>query len=151
MSIIDPRLLELSAQHIKAIQSAAANSYPDECCGLLIGAGEDDVVVANVSPSANLSENRGTRFVIDPQLQFDLLRQLRGTRNRVIGHYHSHPNGVSVPSRRDIAMASDPAEIWVIIALERGMPSVPRAFVIEPEEDKVREIPTMVPPKNRSE
>lgn len=123
-----PLALHLSAPLAEALRRVAAQAYPQECCGLLAGAGEMHITVSDVVPTANIAENPRETFAIDPQAQFDLLRATRGSEKRVIGHYHSHPDGSAVPSPRDLDKAYDPEAIWVVVAVEGGMASAPRAF-----------------------
>lgn len=105
-------------QAVRAAIFDHARREPDiECCGLLIGTGEGVVVAARVHPTRNASCRPQRRFEIDPQEQFDLLRSLRGSAERIIGHYHSHPGGPARPSEHDRAMAHDPEAIWLVVAL----------------------------------
>lgn len=120
--------LHLSPRLQAVIQDAAAAAYPNECCGLLVGEGDDVVTVTDVVPAANTADDPRRAFAIDPQDQFNLLRATRDTPRRVIGHYHSHPDGSSAPSRHDLAMAYDPAALWVVVATSRTGASPPRAF-----------------------
>jgi proteasome lid subunit RPN8/RPN11 len=114
-SQLKPRL-QIPARHAAAIRDAAVAAYPLECCGLLVGEGDDPVLVTEVVPTANIAEDPRRAFAIDPQAQFDLLRATRGARRRVIGHYHSHPDGGAAPSAHDLAMAHDPEAVWVVVA-----------------------------------
>ncbi|MSO98853.1 MAG: M67 family peptidase [Rhodospirillaceae bacterium] len=94
----------------------ARETAPHECCGLLIGAGTDVIVIDEIELASNVAEKSERRFEIDPQIQFNVLRRLRGTGRRVVGHYHSHPGGPPGPSATDLAMAHDPEAIWLIVA-----------------------------------
>jgi proteasome lid subunit RPN8/RPN11 len=112
--------------HVRLI--AHAEATPDvEICGLLIGSGELDVVVDDIVFAPNKADQPCTQFEIDPQVQFDCLRQLRGTARRIVGHFHSHPTALAAPSTHDLAMAHDPDVIWVIIGLRP--PIEARAYV----------------------
>ncbi len=122
-------VLHLPVSHIEALREAAAAAYPDECCGLLVGEGAAALTVTEVIPVLNVAETPERAFAIDPQKQFDVLRATRGTDRRVIGHYHSHPNGHAIPSARDLAMAHDPAAVWVVVGITAGGVSEMRAFV----------------------
>jgi proteasome lid subunit RPN8/RPN11 len=125
-----PVQLILSAAQDRALRSAAEDAVPAECCGLLIGHGREHVTVTEVVAAANIAEDSRRRFTIDPQTQFDVLRRLRGSEYRIVGHYHSHPNGNTALSAHDLAMADDPDAIWVVIALDAGgKAGVPEAFV----------------------
>jgi desampylase len=97
---------------------AYAEATPEvEICGLVIGSGDLDVVVDDILFAANMADQPRTQFEIDPQVQFNCLRQLRGTKRRIVGHCHSHPTGLAAPSAHDLAMAHDPDAIWVIVGM----------------------------------
>ena len=96
----------------------ANNHYPNECCGLLVGNCSDEVILEDIVESPNLFSSK-QKFLIDPQIQFDCLRVLRGTSNRIIGNYHSHPNGLASPSDYDKEMAIELDQIWLIISVMR--------------------------------
>jgi proteasome lid subunit RPN8/RPN11 len=96
--------------------SAAATAAPEECCGLLLG--RDNHIEAAV-PAANVAADRTRSFEIDPAVLLRTHREARGQGQQVIGHYHSHPNGSTQPSKRDAARASDNGQLWLIIADSR--------------------------------
>jgi len=128
MTEVLPLAVHLSASQAEALRRAAAEAYPHECCGLLAGEGETHITVSDVVPTANIAENPRRTFAIDPQAQFDVLRAVRAAGRRVVGHYHSHPDGNAVPSSRDLDKAYDPEAIWVVVAVTGGKASLPRAF-----------------------
>ena len=99
------------------ILAAASRAYPRECCGLLVGGDTGDgwrVLAAH--EAANLANDPASHFLIDPQTQFDLLRGLRGSDRRIIGCFHSHPNGLPQPSETDRASAFEDDFVWLIAA-----------------------------------
>jgi proteasome lid subunit RPN8/RPN11 len=146
MLTMTPCRIEFLSGHLEAMRSAAAAAYPNECCGLLAGSGLEVVTVTLVRQSANLAVNRKTEFAVDPQMQFDLMRELRGTPYHIVGHYHSHPNGILVPSSRDIAGAHDPNAIWIIISVNGNEPAILRAVTIRCGEGEFSEIPIVILP-----
>ena len=84
-----------------------------EVCGLLLGQpGRIEAALSTTNVAADPARN----FEIDPALLLRAHRDARGDRRRIIGHYHSHPNGDGRPSRRDAARASENGQIWLIIA-----------------------------------
>jgi len=122
--------LVLSTGHLAMLRAAAEAAYPYECCGLLVGHGDDMICVTAVLGCANVAEEPTRRFAIDPQTQFDLLRAVRGTDTRVVGHFHSHPNGSATLSSHDLAMAHDPETLWVLIPMSAdGRAEDPVAFI----------------------
>lgn len=116
----------------KLIEREAEVDFPRECCGLLIGRGEQTVVVADVVPTQNYADSED-RFLIDPQVQFDWIRKLRGSDLQLIGHYHSHPNGRRGPSAHDAAMAMDAGQIWLIASMDDSRVGEIQAFVNGPD------------------
>jgi proteasome lid subunit RPN8/RPN11 len=102
---------ELRARIVEAARAA----YPDECCGLIEGTITDDGWhVAAIHETRNIADDPRRDFLVDPQSQFELLRALRGTGRRIIGCFHSHPNGLAVPSARDRAQAIETDFVWLI-------------------------------------
>lgn len=112
----------------------AEAAYPRECCGLLVGRAEDtgDRVVTRLAPSPNVAEGAGRdRFEVDPKLRFDLMRELGDGRERIIGHYHSHPDHPPLPSAHDLEMAFEPDLVWVIVEVRGGRAGRAAAHVLD--------------------
>ena len=86
-----------------------------ECCGILLGQGEQ---ITAIQPAANVHPQPETHFEIDPQVLIDAHRAAREGEAQVLGYYHSHPTGAARPSATDQAMASSDGRIWAIIAGE---------------------------------
>ena len=123
-------MLRLSDLQLAHIRRAAERAYPEECCGLLVGHdGEGDIRVTRVVDSPNVHPERTRdRFEVDPKIRLDLERELRGTPERIVGHFHSHPDHPAMPSETDRTMAFEPALIWVIVAVVGGGMEELRAF-----------------------
>lgn len=108
-------MLVLSAEQMAEIAAAAEAAFPAEGCGLLIGRGCRVIRVSRVLASDNLLKSQGNdRFELDPLVRFAAERAVRGTKDRVVGHWHSHPDGSARPSATDLAMAWEPELIWLI-------------------------------------
>jgi len=102
------------------IHTQAEHAYPRECCGLLVGCLSPDgaTQITRLMPSPNTaSGNTKDTFEIDPQVRFDLMRDLADSPNDIVGHYHSHPDHPTTPSKTDLDMAFEPAFIWLITAV----------------------------------
>lgn len=98
---------------LQQMQAAAAMAGAEECCGLMLGDGDGiDALLA----SRNMAAERERHFEIDPQLLIDAHRAARAGGKRLIGYYHSHPNGLPRPSATDRAMAAGDGMIWAIVA-----------------------------------
>lgn len=90
----------------------AAATPAMEVCGLLFGS---DTQIEGAVAAANVADEPSRRFEIDPAALFAALRAERAGGPRLIGHYHSHPNGATSPSPCDVA-AAEPGRLWLILA-----------------------------------
>jgi proteasome lid subunit RPN8/RPN11 len=115
---------------VSALDSIAAHarrSYPAECCGVLVGT--TDAIVEAV-PSPNLADDPHRRFLIDPCVHFDAIRDARARGLTVVGFYHSHPASEPRPSTTDLAEASYP-DHWYLIVRPMTEGCVARLFKLE--------------------
>jgi len=118
------RLLIDDAQQA-ALSRHALDAYPSECCGLLIGgeAANGDLQIHEVVRSPNLDAAGGARaFEVDPALILAWHKKTRGTAQRILGHYHSHPDEPAQPSATDLARAWEPGQVWLIMTVLGGLP-----------------------------
>jgi desampylase len=106
-------LLRISSKSIAAIRAHAAEKPDVEVCGLLFGTAE---AVERVQRCANVADTPATRFEIDPAALIAAHKAERAGRLKMIGHYHSHPNGVCKPSAVDAGNADAAGQYWLIIA-----------------------------------
>jgi proteasome lid subunit RPN8/RPN11 len=110
-------VLRIAPAERAAILAAASRAYPLECCGLLEGMDEQaGWRVTGVHETANMSETPRRNFLVDPKAQFDLMRALRGSEVRLIGCFHSHPDGTDDPSESDRAQAFEADFLYLIAA-----------------------------------
>jgi proteasome lid subunit RPN8/RPN11 len=112
------RPISIAQSDLAAIRAAARAAMPLEACGLLVGPAEDRV--SRLEPARNVAAEPARRFEVDPHELLALHRRLRGTPERLIGHWHSHPGGQAVPSACDREMVADPDMAWLIVAAPDG-------------------------------
>ncbi len=143
-------MISLPLSFLKCISDAAEAAYPKECCGLLVGRddGAGALVVTRVVESRNLAEDgRHDRFEVDPQVRFDVMRELDDyakqghAHHRIIGHYHSHPGHPAQPSETDLSKAYEPDLVWLIVSVVDGQAVQTTAHVVDSEGRQFREIP----------
>ena len=91
----------------------AASAQPHECCGILLGEG---TCITAINPASNVHPEPHAHFEIDPQALVDAHRAARSGGPNVLGHYHSHPNGLARPSATDRAQAAHDGSVWAIVA-----------------------------------
>jgi proteasome lid subunit RPN8/RPN11 len=127
------------------IGAEARAAFPRECCGLMEGIREGSIAkVFAIHPARNLAKE-DDRFEIDPATHIGLLRRLRGGTRKIIGCYHSHPNGPARPSVRDREAAIDRDFLWLIVSIDPSQEGAQKvtfgAFEIQP--DGQREVPVL--------
>src|SRR6476659_1863720 len=87
--------LELSSALIEQLLANARAAHPLEACGLLLGRAG---LIEEVRACANVHPEPARHFEIDPQALVHAHRTARAGGPKVLGYYHSHPSGASVPS-----------------------------------------------------
>ena len=128
---------------LERINAQAQSAYPDECCGLLAGRTQADasITVTRVVSSPNVAASPGgDRFEVDPKVRFDLMRELDGTDEDIVGHYHSHPDHPAEPSKTDLAMAFEPDLVWLITAVIAGTAGRTQAWRLNRETGTIKEV-----------
>jgi proteasome lid subunit RPN8/RPN11 len=106
---------------LREVIEAAEAAYPGEACGLLVGRQRPNgtVEVTRAHVSANLGKTRD-RFEIDPRLWVDLARAHGKGPTKVVGLYHSHPDGPAQPSAVDLEAAWGEDLVWLIVSVSPG-------------------------------
>ncbi len=127
--------LVLTAAQAAQLAQLAETALPREACALLVGRAEAGrIAIAEIVPGDNVASSPEREFEFDPAAHIALLRRLREAKGpeRLVAHWHSHPNGRAEPSAQDAAMANDPALIWLISAVADGRAGSPRAYRFRP-------------------
>jgi proteasome lid subunit RPN8/RPN11 len=121
--------IRLSPSVIARIREHAAATYPDECCGALVGADSGDLIdVVDVKQLLNVTdEGPRRRFRVsaeDYRLSEGYARQARAD---LLGFYHSHPDHPAKPSQYDLDHAW-PNFSYVIVSVDGGRPTDLRSW-----------------------
>ncbi|MEE3052035.1 MAG: M67 family metallopeptidase [Pseudomonadota bacterium] len=137
-------MIRLPDPLLKTIADEAEDAYPMECCGLLAGRREDaggDILITRVQPSPNVADgDRRKSFLVDAKIQFDMMRELGDGPERIVGHYHSHPDHAARPSDRDKQSVYYPDHVWVIIGLEDGHTKEVAAYLFDQTAERFRQV-----------
>lgn len=119
--------MELPADIREAMVAHAAARLPNEACGLLAadatGRLRRAYCLRNATPSPHA-------YTLDPEDHFWALRDAESRGWRLVGVFHSHPEGPSVPSPTDVAGALEPDWLYVVVSLEDPARAGVRAFWI---------------------
>ncbi|WP_068816638.1 M67 family metallopeptidase [Phormidesmis priestleyi] len=121
-------VLKLDPFQIQAIVAHAESTYPEECCGLLLGiADSTSNTVVEVQPVENNwsaepaeSFDKTRRYEIAPQSMLAAMREGRDRNLTIVGIYHSHPDNPAVPSECDRQLAWQHYS-YVIMSVEQGV------------------------------
>jgi proteasome lid subunit RPN8/RPN11 len=124
-------MLKLSQSAYIALRQHGEETYPHECCGVLLGRFNDDGT-KTVSRSARCGNTREdsphNRYNIDPR---DLIRIQREGRERgedIVGFYHSHPDHPAQWSSTDLAEAHWFGCSYVITSVEKSSATKTNSF-----------------------
>ena len=99
------------------MEEHALRSFPEECCGFLVGIMEEAKEVSEVIESKNtVSTMRERRYTVDPLQFLRVEKDLYESRREILGFYHSHPNAPARPSQYDLEHAW-PVYSYLIISL----------------------------------
>ena len=113
--------IKIQSVHIEEINSHGEETYPEECCGILIGKYEDNIPkVLEIRKMKNVnSESKKTKYSIDTLEILSLEKELEDKELEMIGIYHSHPDHPSRPSETDLQYAW-PNLSYIILSVDNG-------------------------------
>jgi proteasome lid subunit RPN8/RPN11 len=100
-------MLRMSQMHFDAIRRHGEQTYPHECCGVLLGQIDEDVstVVDAVSAENTRSDSAHNRYQIAPQELIRIQQEARRRGLDIVGFYHSHPDHPAHWSKTDLEEA----------------------------------------------
>jgi proteasome lid subunit RPN8/RPN11 len=133
-------MLKLSETIYSALRKHGEETYPHECCGVLLGRSGDDVntVEEAVRAGNTRTDSAHNRYHIAPQELVKIQRQGRERGLDIVGFYHSHPDHPAQWSKTDFAEAHWLGCSYVITAVANGVAQQTNSFLLTGtnEEDK---------------
>jgi proteasome lid subunit RPN8/RPN11 len=106
--------VKISRGLVDEMVAHAREDVPNECCGMVggrDGTAERVVRVKNAAASP-------LRYEMDPQGQFDALKEIEADGGELLAIYHSHTKSAAYPSQTDVNQAQNwPEQIYVIVSL----------------------------------
>ena len=133
-------MLQLSHAQYQALRAHGEETYPHECCGVLLGKflnGKNEV--HEVIPAGNTrTDSAHNRYNIAPVELIRIQRQARAASLDIVGFYHSHPDHPAQWSPTDFAEAHWLGCSYVITRIAHGKADVTNSFLLRgtSEEDK---------------
>ncbi len=131
-------MLKLSQANYAAIRKHGEETYPHECCGVLLGTIDQDtrVVTWTARCGNTRTDSAHNRYHIDPK---ELVRIQREGRERgldIVGFYHSHPDHPARWSATDFAEAHWIGCSYVITSVEKGKAAITNSFALRGDEER---------------
>ena len=124
-------MIQLSQSAYVSIRRHGEETYPHECCGVLLGRFDDNgsKTVGRIARCGNTRQDSPhNRYNIDPR---DLIRIQREGRERgedIVGFYHSHPDHPAQWSPTDLAEAHWFGCSYVITSVDEGVATITNSF-----------------------
>ena len=127
-------MLRITQPHYAALRQHGEETYPHECCGVLLGQmnDADDAAVRVVTSLARAGNTRTdspqNRYNIDPKELVRIQREGRERGEDIIGFYHSHPDHPAQWSHTDLAEAHWFGCSYVITSVEKAKAVLTNSF-----------------------
>jgi len=130
-------MLTIAQPQYDALRQHGEETYPHECCGVLLGHWEgDERIVSSVVRCGNTRmDSPQNRYNIDPRELVKIQRQGREQGEDIIGFYHSHPDHPAQWSQTDLAEAHWIGCSYVITSVQNGSAQATNSFVLSGDED----------------
>jgi proteasome lid subunit RPN8/RPN11 len=135
-------MLKIPEKILGEIRRHGEETYPHECCGVLLGSLDLEKQVREVKRAVRAGNTRNdspqNRYNIDPRELIAAQKLAREKGEDIIGFYHSHPDHPARWSQTDFAEAHWYGCSYVITSVEKGKAKVTNSFALigTSEEDK---------------
>jgi proteasome lid subunit RPN8/RPN11 len=137
----------ISLAQLETIYKHAENTYPEECCGILLGkivAGSKSVIevittinvwevsgsIANLHTDDDANKTKHSRYTIPPRAIFEAQKRGRDLQLEIVGFFHSHPNATAIPSTCDRDRAWE-VYSYPIVSVIQGKVSDLKSWVLD--------------------
>jgi proteasome lid subunit RPN8/RPN11 len=120
--------MRISQSLIDEMVAHAREDLPNECCGMIGGAGEEATVIHRVANAAASP----LRYEMDPQEQYNALKAIEDDGRDLLAIYHSHTKSAAYPSQTDVNQAvAWPEQIYVIVSLQDPDAAEVKAYLLK--------------------
>ncbi len=126
-------MLKIAKTEFEAIRRHGEETYPHECCGVLLGRfedGETKVVTSTARCGNTRIDSPQNRYNIDPRELVRIQRQGRERGEDIVGFYHSHPDHPARWSPTDLAEAHWIGCSYVITSVDKGVAQITNSFLL---------------------
>jgi len=115
------------------IRKHGEETYPHECCGVLLGTmdGGERVVTSAARCTNTRTDSPHNRYDIDPRELVRIQREGRERDEDILGFYHSHPDHPAQWSKTDLAEAHWFGCSYIITSVEKGKAVTTNSFLLD--------------------
>lgn len=136
-------MLRIAREHYDAIRAHGEETYPHECCGVLLGQLQDDGtrIVSSTARCGNTRvDSPHNRYNIDPKELIRIQREGRARGEDIVGFYHSHPDHPARWSQTDFADAHWIGCSYVITSVEKGKAQTTNSFELAGSDESDKQL-----------
>src|SRR6202167_5052276 len=136
-------MLKLSHAHYAALRRHGEETYPQECCGVLLGGANDDgsrVVTSTARCGNTRTDSHENRYHIDPGELIRIQREGRERGEDIVGFYHSHPDHPAHWSETDLAEAHWFGCSYVITSVDKREAAITNSFELSGSDEAHKQL-----------
>jgi proteasome lid subunit RPN8/RPN11 len=132
--------LKIVGRVLDEIRAHAAEGYPYEVCGVLIGRADDRQVIHSRRMTNAELHQRETRYRFDDLEHIRVQRAVDELGLEIVGYYHSHPDHPAIASETD-ANDSWAGPFYLIVASHKAGTGDANVFVANQDHGSMRREP----------
>jgi proteasome lid subunit RPN8/RPN11 len=136
-------MLKLTRADYDSLRRHGEETYPHECCGILLGRVSDDgarQVTSTARCGNTRTDSPQNRYNIDPRELVRIQREGRGRGEEIVGFYHSHPDHPAHWSSTDLAEAHWFGCSYVITSVEKGKATITHSFELTGHDENDKQL-----------
>jgi proteasome lid subunit RPN8/RPN11 len=135
-------MLRIEYSDYEALRAHGEQTYPNECCGVLLGKSITEPGIASMNSVQQIvragntrTDSAHNRYHIAPQELVKIQRQARTAGLDIVGFYHSHPDHPAQWSKTDFAEAHWIGCSYIITSVEKGKAVTTNSFLLTGTEE----------------
>jgi len=135
-------MLKIERKNYESLRQHGEETYPHECCGILLGQIDGDVrTVTSIARCGNTrTDSPQNRYHIDPRELVRVQREGRERGEEIVGFYHSHPDHPARWSQTDLAEAHWLGCSYVITSVQKGNAAVTNSFELVGSDEDAKKL-----------
>ncbi len=122
--------MKIDKERYDAVRRHGQETYPHECCGVLLGQIDGDIKTVTTTARAGntRTDSAHNRYNIDPKELIRIQREGRDRGEDIVGFYHSHPDHPARWSVTDLSEAHWFGCSYVITSVDKGNAAQTNSF-----------------------